>query len=78
MVDVVCTVPTYLDPSAFTSVPPFCAKFTAAAYLVLDFSCAVRSLELMFGCGTLNGFAKFPALNMDMPRAWVYIRVYII
>ncbi len=67
-----------MDPSVFVSVPPFCAKFTAAAYLVLDFNCAVRSLELSGGCDTLNGFAKFPALNMDMLDVYVYSEPFII
>jgi hypothetical protein len=55
-----------LEPSGFVSVPPFFAKFTAAAYLVLDFRCAVRSLEFSCGCDTLYGLAKLPLLNMDM------------
>ena len=48
------------------STPPFFAKFTAAAYLVLYRRYAVRSLEFSSGCDTLNGFEKFPLLNMDM------------
>jgi hypothetical protein len=70
-----------LEPSRFVITPPFFAKFAAAAYLVLAFSCAVRSLEFSCGCGTLYALIVLVVLEMDMGLSgvgWSGVGIYLI